>query len=93
MITACTTYVIRVASHLDDHWSPRLGDATLTREADGTTMITVSVADQAQLHGVLIGLRDLGAVLLSLHIPDDAHRPGYDDRHGRVAGFGDDGSR
>lgn len=73
MSTAATTYLIRVASHLDDHWSARLGEATLIRDEDGTTMITVSVADQAQLHGVLIGLRDLGAVLLSLHILDEVH--------------------
>jgi hypothetical protein len=61
-----TTYVICVDSHLDDHWSARLGGAVVSREVDGTTMITVAVADQAQLHGILAGLRDLGVTLLSL---------------------------
>lgn len=61
-----TTYTIRVEGHLDDHWSAWLGDLDLTRDDDGHTTVTVSVADQAQLHGVLAGLRDIGAVLTEL---------------------------
>jgi len=67
MNTVPTTYVIRVEGHLDDHWCAWLGELDLTRDADGSTTITVSVADQAQLHGVLAGLRDIGAVLTELH--------------------------
>jgi RimJ/RimL family protein N-acetyltransferase len=63
MNTAVTTYTIRVDGHLDDHWSAWLGGLDMTRDDDGTTTVTVSVADQAQLHGVLAGLRDVGAVL------------------------------
>jgi RimJ/RimL family protein N-acetyltransferase len=63
MNNARTTYAIRVDGHLDDHWSAWLGRSDLTRDDDGTTTLTVSVADQAQLHGVLAGLRDIGAVL------------------------------
>jgi hypothetical protein len=63
---ARTTYAIRVDGHLDDHWSAWLGDADITRADDGTTTVTVSVADQAQLYGVLAGLRDIGAVLVEL---------------------------
>jgi hypothetical protein len=66
MNTAPTTYAIRVDGHLDDHWSAWLGQLDLTRDDDGTTTVTVSVADQAQLHGVLAGLRDIGAVLTEL---------------------------
>ena len=62
------TYVIRVAGHLDDHWSAWLGDLDLTRDEDGTSVITVAVADQAQLHGVLTALRDIGAVLIELRL-------------------------
>ncbi|GAB3056173.1 hypothetical protein GCM10027053_16710 [Intrasporangium mesophilum] len=61
-----TTYTIRVDGHLDDHWSTWLGELDLARDADGTTTVTVAVADQAQLHGILAGLRDIGAVLLDL---------------------------
>jgi hypothetical protein len=55
----------------------RTGDAKLlacgpsfdmTRHDDGTTILTVSVADQAQLHGVLAGLRDIGVVLVEPRI-------------------------
>ena len=66
MNTAPTTYAIRVDGHLDDHWSGWLGARDLTRHDDGTTTLTVAVADQAQLHGVLAGLRDVGAVLTEL---------------------------
>ena len=61
-----TTYTIRVDGHLDDHWSAWLGGLHLNRDDDGTTVIVVTVADQAQLHGVLAGLRDIGAVLVEL---------------------------
>jgi RimJ/RimL family protein N-acetyltransferase len=61
-----TTYAIRVDGHLDDHWAAWLGMADLTREPDGTTRMAVEVADQAQLHGILTGLRDIGVVLTEL---------------------------
>jgi len=60
------TYEIRVNGHLDDHWSRWLADAEMTHDEDGTTSLTVSIADQAQLHGVLAGLRDIGAVIIEL---------------------------
>jgi hypothetical protein len=61
-----TTYAIRVDGHLDEHWSAWLGDLEMRRDDDGATTITVSVADQAQLHGVLGRLRDIGAVITEL---------------------------
>lgn len=66
MTTTPTTYAIRVDGHLDDHWSAWLGELNLTHNDDRTTTITVPVADQAQLHGILAGLRDIGAVLTEL---------------------------
>jgi RimJ/RimL family protein N-acetyltransferase len=66
MNTTATTYAIRVEGHLDDHWSAWLGDLELTHDADGATTITVQADDQAQLHGVLAGLRDIGAVISEL---------------------------
>jgi hypothetical protein len=35
--------------------------------------LTGPVADQAQLHGVLAGLRDVGATLLSLNALEASH--------------------
>jgi RimJ/RimL family protein N-acetyltransferase len=71
--TGSTTYELRLAGHLDDHWSAMLGDLTLARRDDGTTTLTGSLADQAQLHGVLARVRDLGATLLTLGIVDTTH--------------------
>jgi RimJ/RimL family protein N-acetyltransferase len=70
MTTAPTTYAIRVDGHLDDHWSAWLGGLDMTRDDDGATTVTVQVADQAQLHGVLAGLRDIGAVISELRTSD-----------------------
>lgn len=66
MNTAPATYTIRVDGHLDDHWSAWLGELDMTRNNDGTTTITALIADQAQLHGVLARLRDIGAVIIEL---------------------------
>jgi hypothetical protein len=66
------SYRLHVAGHLDDHWSDWLGGHPLVRNSDGTTTLTVEGADQAQLHGVLSGIRDLGVTLLSLHVVDPA---------------------
>jgi RimJ/RimL family protein N-acetyltransferase len=68
--TAPATYAIRVEGHLDDHWSAWLGGLDITRDDDGATTVTVPVADQAQLHGVLAGLRDIGAVISELRASD-----------------------
>jgi RimJ/RimL family protein N-acetyltransferase len=72
MNAAPTTYAIRVDGHLDDHWSDWLGGLDMTRDDDGATTVTVEVADQAQLHGVLAGLRDIGAVISELRASDAA---------------------
>jgi hypothetical protein len=61
-----TTYEVRVSGHLDDHWATWLSDLTLIRHDDGTTVLTGSLSDQAQLHGLLARIRDLGVPLLSL---------------------------
>jgi hypothetical protein len=60
-------YQFRVAGHLDDHWSASFDNVTITWHDDGTSTLTGLVADQAQLHGILAGLRDIGATLLSQH--------------------------
>ena len=59
-------YRLRVAGHLDNHWSSWFGDLTLTHEDDGTTILSGFVADQAELHGLLTKIRDLGVTLISV---------------------------
>ena len=68
---AAVTYEIRVAAHLDDHWAVTLGDLDLIRHDDGTTSLTGPVLDQAQLHGLLARVRDLGVPLLTLRAATD----------------------
>lgn len=68
---AAVTYEIRVAGHLDDHWAATLGDLDLVRHDDGTTSLTGPVLDQAQLHGLLARVRDLGVPLLTLRTATD----------------------
>jgi hypothetical protein len=63
-------YRVRVEGHLDDHWSGWFGDLTITRDTDGTTSITGPVVDQAELHGRLTKIRDLGVVLISVALVD-----------------------
>jgi hypothetical protein len=63
-------YQLRVGGHLDEHWSSWFGELTLTREDDGTTCLTGAVADQAELHGLLTKIRDLGVTLISVAVVD-----------------------
>jgi hypothetical protein len=63
-------YRLRVGGHLDHHWSPWFGDLTLTHDDDGTTSLTGVVADQAELHGLLTKIRDLGVTLISVETVD-----------------------
>ena len=59
-------YEIRLAGHLDAHWTARFDGMTVTPDGDGTTVISGSVADQAALHGLLQRVRDLGLPLVSV---------------------------
>lgn len=59
-------YAIRVDGHLGSRWATWFDGMALTHEADGTTVISGPVVDQAALHGVLRRLRDLGISLRSL---------------------------
>jgi hypothetical protein len=67
-------YELRIAGHLDEHWSAWFNGLTITRGDDGTTMLRGTVADQAELHRRLTKIRDLGAPLLSVNTPDDPGR-------------------
>jgi hypothetical protein len=59
-------YEIRLTGHLDAHWTAWFDGLSVSREADGTTVISGPIADQAALHGVLQRVRDLGLPLVSV---------------------------
>jgi hypothetical protein len=67
-------YEIRVKGHLADRWAAWFDGMTLTRQADGTTVLHGPVADQSALHGLLRKVSDLGLPLLSV-TPSDQHKP------------------
>ena len=73
-----TRYRLRVGGQLDHHWSPWFGDLTLTHDDDGTTSLTGVVADQAELHGLLTKIRDLGVTLISVETVDPPTARGCD---------------
>ncbi len=62
-------YTIKIAGVLDQSWSDWLGGVKIVSEPqeDGsvTTTMTVDVADQSTLFGILDRIRDLSLVLLS----------------------------
>ena len=60
-------YQIRLKGHLVSQWTDWFEGLTITREADGNTLLTGTVIDQAALHGLLKKVRDLGMPLLSVN--------------------------
>jgi hypothetical protein len=69
-------YHLRIDGHLDQHWSHWFGGLTLTHEDDGTTTFTGVIADQAELHGLLAKIRDLGVTLIALARADESSQAG-----------------
>lgn len=59
-------YEIRLKGHLDHRWADRVEGLTLTWEANGETLLTGPVVDQAALHGWLRKVRDLALPLVSV---------------------------
>jgi hypothetical protein len=59
-------YEIRLTGHLDAHWATWFDGLTVSRESDGSTVVSGLIADQAALHGVLQRVRDLGLPLVSV---------------------------
>jgi hypothetical protein len=59
-------YEIRLQAHLEDRWASWFDGLTLTRDADGTTLLAGPVVDQAALHGLLRRVRDLGLPLIAV---------------------------
>ena len=59
-------YEIRLTGHLDAHWADWFDGLAVSRETDGTTVISGRIADQAALHGVIQRVRDLGLPLVSV---------------------------
>ena len=59
-------YEIKIKGYLDDRWADWFEGMTFTRASDGNTTLCGPVTDQAALHGILNGIRDLGLLLISV---------------------------
>jgi hypothetical protein len=57
---------VRVQGELAPGWSAVLGDLAVVPEADGTTLVSGELPDQAAVHGLLGSIRDLGLSLISV---------------------------
>lgn len=65
-LMAPTLYRIRIKGHLRPEWSEWFDGMTITQEANGDTILSGPVVDQAALHGLLAKVRDLGLELISV---------------------------
>jgi hypothetical protein len=59
-------YEVRIQGHLSNRWEAWFEHMTITPEANGITLLTGPIVDQAALHGMLTRVRDLGLPLLSV---------------------------
>jgi hypothetical protein len=61
-----TAYEIRVKGHLDQHWSAWFDGMTITNVANGDTIISGSLLDQAALHSLLVKVYNLNLTLIAV---------------------------
>ena len=59
-------YEIRLKGHLDQRWSAWFDGMTLTHDANGETILSGPVVDQAALHSLLIKVHTLNLTLISV---------------------------
>jgi hypothetical protein len=60
-------YEIRVAEHLDEHWTKSFeGLEIVHSDESGETILRVEMVDQPALFGALGKVRDLGLTLISV---------------------------
>jgi hypothetical protein len=60
-------YQVRIKGHLGPQWTDWFEGLSITLQANGDTLLTGLVIDQAALHGLLRKVRDLGMPLLSVN--------------------------
>ena len=68
-------YEIRVQGHLGSALTDWFAGLSTTLEDGGDTLLTGALVDQAELHGVLKRVRDLGVTLVSVTLLDPGPPP------------------
>jgi hypothetical protein len=64
--SSTTRYEIRIEGRLDPRWTARFDGLSMRHDADGTTVLSGLVTDQAALHGLLSRIRDLALPLIAV---------------------------
>ena len=59
-------YEIRVKGHLGGRWSEWFDGLQITNLENGEALLSGEIMDQAELHGVLAKVRDLGLPLVAV---------------------------
>ena len=77
-----TVYRIRFKEQLDQRWSAWLGGLEVIHEANGETVLTGEVVDQAALYGLISKVRDLHLTLISVS-PLEADSPSKEEARER----------
>lgn len=67
------SYQIRLQGHLDVSWSAWFDDLAITHPDEHITVLSGQLQDQAQLHAILIKIRDLNLILVSVNPIQDVH--------------------
>ena len=67
-------YLIVVQGILDIHWQAWFDGLTITPQPNGSTLLEGRIRDQAELHGILKRINNLGLKLISINPqnPSDA---------------------
>ncbi len=60
-------YEIRIEGSIGCNWSDWFSGLSITSGPDNETILTGKLRDQADLHGVLMKIRDLHLVLISVN--------------------------
>ena len=64
-------YHIVIKEELDDRWGDWFVGLMITHGESGESVLIASVVDQAELHGLMMRVRDLGLTLISVNrVPD-----------------------
>lgn len=64
-------YEIRIQGHLGPQWESWFKGNVIQSEANGETLISAVVADQAELFSLLRKVRDLGMSLIAVNLIDE----------------------
>ena len=60
-------FSIKIAGPLEAHWQPWFEGLTISPTADGHTLLSGPICDQAELYGVLKRINNLGLTLISVN--------------------------